>query len=66
VVVVSEDENLRMRSLGETPDAPVIMNSDGPLKLDVPSVAEYQYIPLDFSEDEYTYPFRIVFKNAYG
>ncbi len=64
ITAVNENEYERMRIEGKSPDAPIIQNSNGPIKLDVPTADQYRYIVVSTEEDEFTYPFRIIFTNV--
>lgn len=68
ITAVSEDEFQRQRILGTVPPAPVIINSFGPLQLDIPTASQFQYIVVDTTSgrDKFDYAFRIVFRNVGG
>lgn len=66
ISAISEDEFQRQRIQGISPVLPIVVNSAGPLQLNIPTADQYQYIVIATTsgQDEFIYPFRIVFMNA--
>jgi len=66
ITAVSEQEYQQMQIRGDVPNVPTVVNSNGPLKLDAPTIASSQFIILNTQGDEeiYTHPFRFVLTNV--